>query len=73
MIGTQQDSSPAWRNVYHCKDLAVRWCFDRKDPNRRKLLSSVVGILEAARIQRYSACGIRDRMNTPWIIASSSS
>ena len=73
MIGTQQDSSPTWRNVNYCKDRAVRWCFDRKDPNRRKLLSSVVGILEAARIQRHSACGIRDRMNNPWIIASSSS
>jgi len=64
MIGTQQDSSPTWRNVYYCKDRAVRWCFDRKDTNRRKLLSSVVGILEAARIQRQSACGIRGRMNT---------
>ena len=73
MIGTQQDSSPTWRNIYYCKDRAVRWCFDRKDTNRRKLLSSVVGILEAARIQRHSACGIRGRMNTPWIIASRSS
>jgi len=70
MIGTQQDSSPTCRNVYHCKDRAVRWCFDRKDPNRRKLLSSVVGILEAARIERHSACGIRGRMYTPWIVGS---
>ncbi|MGH9912955.1 MAG: hypothetical protein ACRD4W_10965 [Nitrososphaeraceae archaeon] len=64
MIGTQQDSSPTWRNVYHCKDRAVQWCFDREDPNRRKLLSSAVGILESTRIGRYSARGNRGTMNT---------
>ncbi|MGH9953645.1 MAG: hypothetical protein ACRD5J_18675 [Nitrososphaeraceae archaeon] len=64
MIGTQQDSSPTWRNVYHCKDRAVQWCFDREDPNRRKLLSSAVGILESTRIGRYPACGNRGTMNT---------